>query len=48
MEEMMRKKMLKNDQFEVADGKIYENVLTQQCVRMCENLRMSENVLSAI
>ena len=34
MEEMMRQKMLKNDQFEVADGKICENVLTQQCVRM--------------
>ena len=34
MEEMMRKKMLKNDQFEVTDGKFFENVLTQQCVRI--------------
>ena len=34
MEEMMRQKMLKNDQFEVTDGKICENVLTQQYVRM--------------
>ena len=47
MEEMMRKKMLKNDQFEVADGKICENVLTQQCVRMWENLR-SENVWECV
>ena len=42
MEEMMRKKMLKNDQFEVADEKI--------CVdtTMCENVRESENVWECV